>query len=142
MRWLRASIRTQPIKASTIWYHQNPAILQQQALNIITTPELQDNNLKSNLMEMIEVFKEEMNESLKEIQGNKIKQVKERNKIVQELKIEIEAIRKAQTEAILEMEKPRNYSYKHQQHNTGDGRENLRCRIYDRRNGYIDQRQF
>jgi hypothetical protein len=39
---------------------------------------------------MIEAFKEEMNKSLKEIQENTIKQMKERNKTVQELKMEIE----------------------------------------------------
>ena len=53
---------------------------------------------------MIEAFKEEMNKSLKEIQENTIKQVKEMNKTVQDLKMEIEAIKKTQTEEILEME--------------------------------------
>lgn len=53
---------------------------------------------------MIETFKEEMNKSLKEIQENTIKLVKEMNKTVQDLKREIEAIMKTQTKGILEME--------------------------------------
>ena len=53
---------------------------------------------------MIEAFKEEMNKFLKEIQENTIKQVNKINKTVQDLKMEIEAIKKTQTEAILEME--------------------------------------
>ena len=54
----------------------------------------QENGLKSNLIKMTEAFKEEMNKSLKEIQENTIKQVKEMNKTVQDLKMEIEAIKK------------------------------------------------
>ena len=54
---------------------------------------------------MIETFKEEINKSPKEIQENTIKQVKKINKTVQYLKIEIEVIKKKQTEEILEIEK-------------------------------------
>lgn len=54
-------------------------------------------------MKMIEVFKEEMNKSLKEIQENTNKQFKEMNKTVQDLKMEMEAIKKIETEGILEM---------------------------------------
>lgn len=46
---------------------------------------------------MIETFKEETNGSLKDIQENTIKQVKEINKTVQNLKMETEAIKKTQT---------------------------------------------
>ena len=53
---------------------------------------------------MIEAFKEEMNKSLKEIQENTFKQVKDMNKTVQDLKIQIDAINKIQTEGILKME--------------------------------------
>ena len=55
-------------------------------------------------MRMMESLKEKMNNSLKEIQENIIKQVKKMNKTVQDLKMEIEAIKKIQTEGILEME--------------------------------------
>jgi hypothetical protein len=75
---------------------------------------------------MIEVFKEDINNSLeiqetsalrvilktslrgnkylKEIQENTLKQVKELNKMVQDLKMEIETIKKSQMEATLETE--------------------------------------
>jgi hypothetical protein len=41
----------------------------------------------------VKVLKEETNKSLKGIQKNKIKQVKELNKMAQELKMEIETIK-------------------------------------------------
>ena len=97
--------------------------------------ETQENDPKSNLIKMIEsfndemnksfeqiqkntikqreVFKEEINKSLKDIQEHTLKQVKEMNKIVQDLKVEIEAINThththththTQTEGILKME--------------------------------------
>ena len=74
---------------------------------------------------MIEAFKEEINKSLKEIQENTVKQVeafkekmnkyngiqenaikwvKEMNKTVQDLNMEIEVIKKTQLEATLKME--------------------------------------
>jgi uncharacterized coiled-coil protein SlyX len=55
-------------------------------------------------MRIIESFKEDINNSLREIQDNTIKQVKELNKAAQDLTVEVEAIRKTQMEAILENE--------------------------------------
>ena len=55
-------------------------------------------------MKILEAFKKEINKSLKEIQKNTIKQVKEMDKIVRDLKMEIEAIKKTLTEGILEVE--------------------------------------
>jgi hypothetical protein len=73
---------------------------------------------------VIETFKDEMNKSLKEIKGNTIKQVKEMNKTVHNLKMQ-------QSKNILGNPvdgKPRkeNYIHKHHQQNERDGRENLR----------------
>ena len=51
----------------------------------------------------IEIFKEDTNKFLKDIQQNTIKQVKEMNETVQDLKVEIEAIKKTQTVGILEI---------------------------------------
>jgi hypothetical protein len=51
---------------------------------------------------IIEAFKEEMN-NLKALQENTIREVKEMNKTVQDSEIEIEAIKKTQTEVILEI---------------------------------------
>ena len=45
----------------------------------------------------------QMSKSLKEIQENTVKQVREINKTVQGMKMEIEAMTKTQTEGILEM---------------------------------------
>ena len=81
------------------------------------TPEKQDFDLKLHLMMMIEDFKKEINNSLKEIQKtgkqlealkeeiqksikdlqeNTSKQVKELNKTIQDLKMETEMIKKSQ----------------------------------------------
>ena len=57
-------------------------------------------------MKIIEAFKEDINNSLKEIQENTIKQVKKLNKIVQDLNMEIETKKKSQMEATLEMDIP------------------------------------
>jgi F0F1-type ATP synthase membrane subunit b/b' len=57
-------------------------------------------------MKIIESFKEEINNSLKEKKKKKIqtgKQLKELNKVIQELKVEVETIKKTQTETNLEM---------------------------------------
>ena len=84
----------------------------------IITLEKQDLDLKSLLMMMIEDFKKDINNSLKEIQENTgkevealkdetqkflkelqentIKQAKERNKTIQDLKMEMETINKSQ----------------------------------------------
>ena len=70
------------------------------------TPEKQDSDLKSDLMKVIEAFKEDINNSLKEIQENTIRQVKKLNKIVQDLNMEIETKKKSQMEATLEMDIP------------------------------------
>ena len=85
---------------------------------------------------MIEALKEEVNKSLKDIQENTVKQGKEINKTVQDLKMEIESIKKTQTEGNPRDGKSRekNNKYKHHQQSTADGKENLRHRRYNRRN--------
>jgi gas vesicle protein len=57
------------------------------------TLEKQDMDLKSLLMMMMEDYKKNINNSLREIQENTSKQVKELNKTIQDLKIKIETIR-------------------------------------------------
>jgi hypothetical protein len=64
------------------------------ALEILIT-EAQENDLKSNLIKITEVFKEKTNKSIKDIQENTIKHVKETNKTVQDLKTGRKAIKKA-----------------------------------------------
>ena len=90
------------------------------------TPEMQDMDQKSLLMMMMEDFKKEINNSLKEIQENTgkqlealkeetqkslkelqentTKQVKQLNKTILDLKMEVETIKKTQRETILEIE--------------------------------------
>ena len=67
------------------------------------TVKLQENYLQSNLMKMLQAFKEEMNESLEQVQENANKQVKEMNKTLQGLKVEIEAMKKKHKLPILQM---------------------------------------
>ena len=50
------------------------------------------------------VLKEETKKSHKELQENTTKQVKELNKTIQDLKIEVETIKKTQRETTLEIE--------------------------------------
>ena len=69
-----------------------PAILLQEAVD--NTGEAQEDNLKSNLLKIMENFKEEMNKSLNEIQENTTKQAKEMNKTVHDL--QIKAIKKTE----------------------------------------------
>jgi hypothetical protein len=93
---------------------------------IPSTPEKQDTDLKSYLMMLVEEFKKDIYNFLKEIQENTgkqvealkketqkflkelhgitNKQVKELNKTIQDLKMEVETIKKSQRETILEIE--------------------------------------
>lgn len=82
--------------------------------------------IQENTVEQVEVFKEEIGK-YREIQKNKIKQVEEMNKTVQDLRMEIEAVKKTQTERILEMENPgkRIGTTDACQQNIRNGRENL-----------------
>jgi dGTP triphosphohydrolase len=65
----------------------------------ISLKEIQDNTGKQ-----VEDLKEETQKSLKELHGNTTKQVKEMNKTIQDLKMEIETIKKSQRETTLELE--------------------------------------
>jgi gas vesicle protein len=100
------SNRSQYICASS--EHSSPTTASSEYTN---TPENQEVDLKFYLLRIIESFKEDINNSLKEIQentgkqlealkeetkplkeiqGKKIKQVKELYKVVQDLKVEVE----------------------------------------------------
>ena len=71
----------------------------------------EENDIKCNFMKMMEAFKEEMKNSLKEIEEKTNKKLEEINKslkqvkqTVQDLKTETEAIKKTQTKKILDLE--------------------------------------
>ena len=60
--------------------------------------------IQENTDKQVEALKEETQNSLKELQENTTKQVKELNKTIQDLKMEIETIKKSQRETTLEIE--------------------------------------
>ena len=67
------------------------------------TPEKQGMDLKSLFIKNIGDYKKDRNNCLKEIQKNTCKQVKELNKTIQDLKMEIETIKKSQRKTTLEI---------------------------------------
>jgi chromosome segregation ATPase len=60
--------------------------------------------IQENTGKQLEAFKEKTQKFLKELQENTIKQAKERNKTIQDLKMEIETMKKSQRETTLELE--------------------------------------
>jgi chromosome segregation ATPase len=60
--------------------------------------------IQENRSKQVEVIKEETQKSLKELQENTTKQVKELNKTIQDLKMEVEIIKKSQRKTGLEIE--------------------------------------
>ena len=60
--------------------------------------------IQENTGKQLEALKEETQKSLQELQENTIKQAKERNKTIQDLKMELETIKKSQRETTLELE--------------------------------------
>jgi predicted nucleic acid-binding Zn-ribbon protein len=68
------------------------------------TPEKQDMDLKSVLMMMMEDYKKEINDYLKEIQEDTSNQEKELNKTFQDLKIDVERVKNSQRETTLKIE--------------------------------------
>nr|AAQ96228.1 LRRGT00015 [Rattus norvegicus] len=63
--------------------------------------------MQNNTSKQVEALKEETQKSLKELQENTTKQMKELNKTIQDLKMEIEATKKAKRETTLEIENQR-----------------------------------
>ena len=101
--------------------------------------------IQENTGKQVEALREETNKSLKEIQENTTKQVKELNKALQDLKVEVETIKKTSGgkpgNGKLRKE-VMNYRCKYHQHNTRDRRTNFRCRRYCIRDGNNWQRKF
>jgi hypothetical protein len=87
-----------------MWASSEPRSSITASIEYTNTPENHESVLKLYLMKIIEPFKEDINNSPKEIQENTGKQVKELNKVIQDLKVEVETIMKTQMEASLEME--------------------------------------
>ena len=74
MFWQKASAKKST--EASVRHHQNLAFLLQKTMDILT--HLKNNkyyDFNSHIMNMIEIFKEDINKSLKETQKNTIKQV-------------------------------------------------------------------
>jgi hypothetical protein len=102
--------------------------------------EIQENTGKQR-----EALKEETNKCLKDIQENIINQVKKMNKMIQELKLEIKPIKKTQrgTSGDEQLRKDtRSHRCKHHKQNTRDRRVNHSHRWYYRKYRYISQRKY
>jgi predicted nucleic acid-binding Zn-ribbon protein len=62
------------------------------------------NGIRENTGKQVEALKEETQKSLKELQENTTNQEKELNKTLQDLKMEVETIKKSQRETTVETE--------------------------------------
>ena len=87
-------------RSQNVWASSEPSSPTTESPEYTNTPENQESALKSYLMKIIEYIKEDISNSLKENTG---KQVKELNKVIQDLKVEVETIKKIQMEVNLEM---------------------------------------
>jgi hypothetical protein len=132
---LRGKSKTLSNRIQYMWASSEPRSATTASPEYTNTSENQDADLKSYLMKIIVSLKVDINKSLKEIQDSTIKQVKELNKVVQDLKVEVETIKKTQMEANLEMENvgKRSGIMTYYQQNTRDGRQNFMSRSYGRR---------
>ena len=93
--------------------------------------------IQENTGKQLETLKEESQKSFKELQENTIKQVKKMTKTIQDVKTEQETIKKSQRETILELENLGKRSgvidASITTRDTRDRRENLRGRRYHRK---------
>lgn len=112
------------------WASSEPGSSTTASTEYTNTLENQEPVLKFYLMKIIESCKENMKKKITE--RNTGKQVKELNKLIQDLKVEVNTIKKTQMEANLAMKttrkEVRNYRCKYYQQNIRDRRGNLRCR--------------
>ena len=69
-------------RSQYVWASSEPSSPNTGSPEYTNTPENQEADLKSYLMKIIKSFKEDINNSLKEMQENKGKQVKELNKAI------------------------------------------------------------
>jgi hypothetical protein len=90
--------------------------------------------IQENTGKQVEDLKEETQTLIKELQKNRIKQVKELNKTIQNLKLEIERIKKSQSKTTLEIENLGKISgIIDYQQNTRARRKNISYRRYYRK---------
>jgi hypothetical protein len=104
IQMMKGKYKTISNRSQNMWESREPSSPTTVSPEYTNTPEKSGSCSKILLMKLIESFKEAINNSLKEIQENTGKQVKELNKVIQDLKMEVETIKKAQMEANLETE--------------------------------------
>jgi hypothetical protein len=95
--------------------------------------------IQENTGKQVENLKEETQKSIKELHKNKAKQVKELNKPIQNIKIEVETIKKSQRERNLDIGKRSGVIDASITNRTR--RETLGCRRYHRKHWYNSQRK-
>ena len=100
---MKGKCKTISNRSQNTWATSEPSYLTTASPDYTNTPENQESVLKSYLINIIKSFKEDINNSLKEIQENTVN-MKELNKAIRYLKVEVETIKKTQIEANLEME--------------------------------------
>jgi hypothetical protein len=136
--WQKANVRILLTKTKNIGNHQNLVCPSQRVLDT-TTHRKSKTRIKNHLMMVVEDFKGINNsleilentvkqeEAIKELQENTAKQVMELNKTIQDLKMEVETIKKRETTLEIETlgKKSGIHRCEHQQQNTRDGRENI-----------------
>jgi hypothetical protein len=101
---VRGKSKTLSNRSQYMWVSSEPSSPTRASPEYTNTSENQEADLKSYLKKIMESFKENINNSLKEIQKNTGKQKKELNKEIQNLTVEVETIKKSQMETNLEME--------------------------------------
>jgi hypothetical protein len=99
----RGKLKTIRDRSQYMWASSEPSSPTTASPEYTNRSENQEADLKSSLMNKIKSLKEYINNSQKEIQVSTIKQVKELNKTVQDLKLELETIKKTQMETNLEV---------------------------------------
>jgi hypothetical protein len=101
--------------------------------------------IEENTGKQVKALKEETQKSCKELQENTIKEVKELNKTIQDLKLEVETKKEITKKDNSGDRKPRkeirSHRFKHQQQNTRNRRENFSCRSLHRKHGHNNQRK-
>jgi predicted transcriptional regulator len=100
----KGKLKTISNRSQNTWASSEPSSPNTASPKYTNTSENQESALKFYLMKIIESFKEDINNSLKEIQENASKLVKELNNVIQVIKVEVETIKKMQMEANLKME--------------------------------------
>jgi hypothetical protein len=100
--------------------------------------------IKENTAKQVEDLKEETHKSLKELEENTTKQVMELNKTIQDLKREVDTIKKTQSEATLEIETlgKKSGTIEASTSNRVQGKKILRCRRFHREHQHNNQRKW